>query len=206
MIVCSYFPLVGQYRFKMTKNTSRNGIIPMECHEEMAQIKKLKEFVDKQKFGNAECFVPRDYNEKLVAAREIANKFYPQGLPDFEPLKEIFSEYIEDKKGSPLCLWFANNLMDPECYLRKYSKGVQKTKLVVYYSMSSNSKPETRCLTSGEQEEYHRIIMRKRQEEELLQKDFEEHRDTFTHFNSSWTDPNRMHKELHSLNNIKFNF
>ncbi|XP_059613575.1 cilia- and flagella-associated protein 298 isoform X2 [Phlebotomus argentipes] len=174
-------------------------------------MRDAKELISKKLLESGKCLTLKNVQEALDILRGAVMIVYPMELPPHDPIRmelnntedlsgtQASLEVIEPTKAQ---LWFAGRQMIPEDKLNVYFGNNEKCKVIVKLGKSGEGQPGREPAIS---EETRRELMLKayRRQEELkkLEQD-----DDDEYLNSSWADSGSLKRQVHGLDNIKFNF
>lgn len=119
----------------------RSGHAPTQemAHVILETLNTLHNAIDKQRAAEITCIDPEGIEKAMRDCQGAVAMAYPMGLPEYDPVREIFED-DEDLKGSAASklifdrqmtsLWWASKEMQPGKLLSDYVGRNEKTKIV----------------------------------------------------------------------------
>ncbi|KAL3320628.1 hypothetical protein Ciccas_000703 [Cichlidogyrus casuarinus] len=203
----------GGYVERSDDMRRRNGRAPIETMAKvlMTAAKDAKDMVSRKCADQNKDLTKDIIKDAMSILTGSVMIVFPMGLPPYDPIRMEFDneeelagtqaekEVIAQESAT---LWFCGKELLKSHKLSEYSGKNEKTKIVVKLSKVGHGPPAREpVVNEADQRAMMAFYHRKQEEWKKLE---EKNKDDDSYLDSPWADNNRLKREFHGLNNVKW--
>ena len=173
-------------------------------------VEKVKEVEGMVKNPN-HILKPSDINKSLKELKEVLDKVYPKGIPEYDPIRMEFEnrENLGDFHSKQLAdvadpndtkIWFASKELMQGKILKDYLGKNEKTKVIIKVAAKKNGQPSRESILSEQDQKlilYHNA--KRREELQKLEKNADD-----SYLDAPWADQKELKRKVLGMNNVSW--